>query len=1799
MKTAATIQRTSNGPETAKGGGTHKPFFTPIQAKAEEEVQARLRLGRPGDRYEREADRVADAVADDRPAFVQGRGLSAGITPLTQRQPEEEEAQAQSREEEEPIQAQVEEKEEEPLQAQVEDEEEEAIQPQSEADTEEEDAQAQAEEEEEMQARSAGGGGLSVPDEVARQVRASRGRGNPLPGPVRERMEAQFDADFSGVRIHTDAPAVLLAQSLKAQAFTRGNDIFFNEGKFDPASRDGSHLLAHELTHTVQQGSVEPESSGRDTEAIRLASDAEADTYEVRPEIVEAIRLARGEIGKVNAKITGGDGKRVGWQRLQEYFETAFGGPVVSQQVIEHYVPFKKTLPDGGTKTIDALPSWCGIFTWWAMKKAGIPIPDWKLGAPALDALKLRAPGELPRKGDIAIDVLPNNHFAMVTGLESAKDAEGKPAKLLRVATVNGNTAGEDNLGGQVQEKWDPISRWDHFLDPVGKLNLPDVPLVTVGREPTPIGAEAAPPQPEEAKKPAEEEGPRPEVDDLETGVAPASLEGFGGAPPEPDLSLPPPADTGPAEAVATVEKADLSGTSDEATTAFIGASPSAMAATQPELGPAVDGKMKSEQKDLADNPPVLEAKTSGAVDAPIIGPDAIPIPGAELGDGVKGPDPGALDTVTEPSPNPFKGNAARNEELEKEDSGSFWDAFKNFLKRFVTGIRTRDDGIDTSAGARPNVSMQGTADPNRMDTQREEGTAALKAQRDTQTTAFRNHPGQSNIQPRKLDEQYSAPVSEEPAAEIAPQDDEPVRDYAEAPLPADVRTAADAKIAAKLTPNLADARGQTTQAASTRDSEKKREVDTAQSAAAQLNSETDAAQRKLVVDNRTKVAGLQGEGIGGAYEQVNKFSTDAAKEQTGKRKAIGDHVKSEEGKARDKLAEGEKDAEKKKLEGEKEAAEKKKKLEEEQDKESWWDRVKSAIKKAVKAITDAIDAVFTAVRNAVKTIIEKAKNAAIGLINAARDWVVDRLNDFRDWAKSQVDKYLKDAFPGLAKRINDGIDAVTDTAIKGVNAVADAAIEVINKLANALAAALDKILATFQTALKTAVRVVGAVLQGDFAEALRAAIEGACEIAGVDPKPVFNFLDRAGKAIRAILKDPVGFIKKLFGAVGDGISAFFKNIKKHLIQGVIGWLTGALSEVNLSGPFEFSAKGILKIVLEILGLTYANIKARVIKKVPAAAKVFDVVEKGFELLKKLVTEGPAALWEEIKSQLSNLKETVMGAIRNWLITTVIKEGIVWLLSLTNPASAIVKAIKLLFDLVMFLVERYQQIKDFILSVYEAVSAIAGGNFTKVVKAVENALARVVPVLISLLASILGLGGIAKQVKKVIETITKPINKAIDFVIDKIVAFAKKILAKFKAGAKKVKDKAKAAAGKILNWWKAKSGFKEASGAGHTLSYKGQKKSAALYVASSNPTKIAPFLADRLKQANAGGTKYTAAEVKAAQDYYKNNVIPAENKLKAADTGGSAAKKAKAHDANTALADDLQKHLDKLGKTWLSKFFDPGDQKDFPPPKLPVMADNVKARNLEADYIVAGTNANGYKHKVKTGTESGDHVGNIQGWSALQGAKLTSGSAKYVRMHLLPHKLGGDAVDSNLTPARGDLYNTPFSAAVEQPAIQASTEGDPAKRQPIWYAFRIGYYPSSTTPPAAWTPGVPYPAEAFPNSIHAEWGFYAARGSATAQIKRDKAQRHKTETPPLPDLAVTPPAINRDGPTALLHALTRQDPAVTSYFVTEILIRNRPYSSKTSMKDTIWEKFGGVKEATRRRYVKAAYAAVGTHVTMN
>jgi peptidoglycan hydrolase-like protein with peptidoglycan-binding domain len=316
-----------------------QPFFSQsgnalVQTKAEQPFfQSQLTIGRPGDKYEQEADAVAEQVVGGQaqtPA-VQRQGISAIqrttlATPqedeklgtaearmekdkLVQEKPEvqreaapeeEEPVQMQGEEEEEPVQMQAEE-EEEPVQMQTEEEEpvqmmegeEEEVQMQEEEEEpvqmmegEEEEVQMQEEEEEpvqmmegkeeevQMQAdplsprlqrameeeeqvqMKAEPGAKAANPHLGNRIREKAGNGRPLPGKARAEMESAFGVDFDGVNIHTDTEAAQMNKALGAQAFTHGRDVYFNSGKFRPESAQGKRLLAHELTHVVQQGAA-------------------------------------------------------------------------------------------------------------------------------------------------------------------------------------------------------------------------------------------------------------------------------------------------------------------------------------------------------------------------------------------------------------------------------------------------------------------------------------------------------------------------------------------------------------------------------------------------------------------------------------------------------------------------------------------------------------------------------------------------------------------------------------------------------------------------------------------------------------------------------------------------------------------------------------------------------------------------------------------------------------------------------------------------------------------------------------------------------------------------------------------------------------------------------------------------------------------------------------------------------------------------------------------------------------------------------------------------------------------------------------------------------------------------------------------------------------------------------------------------------------------------------------------------------------------------------------------------------
>jgi hypothetical protein len=102
--------------------------------------------------------------------------------------------------------------------------------------------------------RTIGLEGGDVDADTSTRIQRARGGGAPLDASVRRSMEHGFGADFSRIRVHTDSAANELNGRIQAKAFTTGSDIFFSEGTYQPGTTQGQELVAHELTHTIQQG---------------------------------------------------------------------------------------------------------------------------------------------------------------------------------------------------------------------------------------------------------------------------------------------------------------------------------------------------------------------------------------------------------------------------------------------------------------------------------------------------------------------------------------------------------------------------------------------------------------------------------------------------------------------------------------------------------------------------------------------------------------------------------------------------------------------------------------------------------------------------------------------------------------------------------------------------------------------------------------------------------------------------------------------------------------------------------------------------------------------------------------------------------------------------------------------------------------------------------------------------------------------------------------------------------------------------------------------------------------------------------------------------------------------------------------------------------------------------------------------------------------------------------------------------------------------------------------------------------
>jgi hypothetical protein len=252
--------------------------------------------------------------------------------------------------------------------------------------------------------------------------------------------------------------------------------------------------------------------------------------------------------------------------------------------------------------------------------------------------------------------------------------------------------------------------------------------------------------------------------------------------------------------------------------------------------------------------------------------------------------------------------------------------------------------------------------------------------------------------------------------------------------------------------------------------------------------------------------------------------------------------------------------------------------------------------------------------------------------------------------------------------------------------------------------------------------------------------------------------------------------VKNLIAAAKLGFKNFGKNFLTHLKDAVFNWLTGALEGVHL--PKVWDLKGIFFLVLDILGLTYPAIRRKMVTLMGEPAVT--VLEKTFTLVKTLITEGPAAAWEQLKEMADEIKNTFIDAIKEWIRNTIIFKAIETIVEIFVPGAGIVKAVVGIYDTVMFFIQKAKQIAQMVGGFLDSIGAIVAGQIDGAADALETGLATALTLVINFLAKFLHLDGITDKIRKAIETIRAKVDKMLDKVVNWIRNMAGKVVGKGK-----------------------------------------------------------------------------------------------------------------------------------------------------------------------------------------------------------------------------------------------------------------------------------------------------------------------------------------------------------------------------------------------------------------------------------
>ncbi len=1292
----------------------------------------------------------------------------------------------------------------------------------------------------------------SMQGSFTQNLYSSKGSGSVLPDTTRSFMESRFQADFSGVRVHTGSNAESLSRGIHAQAFTHGNDIYFNAGKYSPHTESGGTLLAHELTHTIQQGAsqnVSPKPIKRKPMSFDALHRMPLQTHTIQrsaagvpSQLTNAVDKAKTVEGQIDANKPQADGNRTGWEHLVEIFKSTFGedkiisgagGTTVTGAVAEQDIKKKREttgmivdkstitdrnkIPGTTTGTRDAMPIWCGIFVFWALNKSGVPMPKWKLGERMIPVEAARSPGTMPLPGDIAYRNA-YSHYAIVESVNGST-----------VRTVNGNTAGEDNLGGQVQTIDHPLSEWTAFFNPLqvmqGSLGEGEgtgnpVPKtiaelrkendIQTKEEKEEIPDEKVQAKPElsswsvdakenlqthatvqkaaetEAKEDEKKEEEKPETESVQMlqkksedawGEGRETETGQGWQQPfnnEQNISQP------STNISCKTEDAGLQ-----------------LGENESDRGPPVQAKGENQiQRSPIDT--ALSHTSLGALMDCVYVTDinrtsvcllrkasaiAMYMPGYKALRVVLGRDPISGDEVERNGRNLLDaafdimpGGTLIQEKL--EENGQL-EAAATWIDTKIAGLEDIVDGLFSAFDAFWNrLGITDFGSP--MDVMREGFGIVFDFI--------------GNLVDFAIDA----------AKEILGM----IKDYLLSKIVEFIKENTNAY------PLLTVILGE--------DPITKQRIDrngtNILNAILELGGEEGIQQRTQMQETGTfaKAAAYIDEGIevfSDLYQTiVNGFG------------AIWDIVTINA--LMQPLA--------------------------------TFQRIYNVFARPVARVLDFMVRVG---REILKLIKEALMQRLSAWVRTVRGYALVTVIIGRDpFTGTAVPFTMENVIRGFFSLMEGGeeqynqlkesgaIDrtvAKVTAAVRRLNMTPAAIIQLFIGLWNSFSirdlinpiAAFRRILDQFGRPIA---RLIAFVI-----EIVKIVIEAILIVMDFPFDIVSNIITRAMAAFDRIKRDPVGFLKNLLRAIKQGFIQFFENILRHLLNGLADWVFFQLKDLGIQKPEDLSFKSILKLVIDVLGISVQRIMDKVWKKleekigkekVEKIKRMIDKLEGIWKFIRDVMERGPVAIWEFIQEKLSTLWSTILDAAKNFIMERIIGAVVTKLLSMLDPTGimAVVNSVIAIYRAIQSFIAYLRQMLEIVNSFVDGVAEIAAGNIRVAANFIERTAGRAIPIIIGFLANQVGLGKIADKLKEIIEKIREKIDLAIDWLVDKAVNMGMSIMNRLLAAGRSARDA-------VLGFLGMEQRITNAQGETHRLYIGGTEENPALMLAST-PTTFRAFI---------------------------------------------------------------------------------------------------------------------------------------------------------------------------------------------------------------------------------------------------------------------------------------------------------------------------------------------------------------------